>query len=329
MISCLNFSKNIALLFAVLVLITACSETEQNSDSSGEKNWYDVMPRASWSNYELVDTGQDWFEVYKITNNTYAIYEPNQWQEAISYLLLGTEKAMLIDTLQGIGDLKAVVDQLTDLPIIVMNTHSHYDHVGSNFQFDTVYGLDTPYTANNALGHPHSDYVNSMTADTFWKNVPKSFSVDLFDSKPFQIDRFITDGEIIDIGNREIEVVFVPGHSPDSVILIDHDNRMMMTGDSFYPAPIYVYSDTASFADFFMAAQIMFQFRDEVDFLLPGHNETMQPISYLNELRAATMSIINPLTPFEQGKGRRSYDFGNFSIIVKDPLDFGITAAPN
>lgn len=102
-----------------------------------------------------------------------------------------------------------------------------------------------------------------------------------------------------------------------------------MTGDTFYPAPIYVYSDTASFADFFMAAQIMFRFRDEVDFLLPGHNETMQPVSYLNELRAATLSIINPTTPFEQGSGRRRYDFGNFSLIVKDPLDFGIAAAPN
>lgn len=315
--------KKITLTLFTALFISAC---DNQPEAPSEPKWHDALPRESWSQFEKIDVGNSWFEVYKVTDNTYAIYEPFQWQEAISYLLLGSENALLVDTLQGIGDLKSVVDQLTSLPIIVMNTHSHYDHVSSNYQFDTIYGLDTPYTTGNAKGHNNAEIGGSMTMDTIWKNLPDDFDISQYESKAYEIDKFVNDGEIIDIGGREIQVIFTPGHSPDSVILVDKANRMMFTGDTFYPAPIYVYSETTSFEDFFITSQIMFSYRNDVDYLMPGHNETMQPASYLDELRAATMAVINPTTPFQQGRSRRTYNFGDFSIIVKDPLDFGINA---
>lgn len=315
--------KKIALTLFSILFISAC---DNQPEAPVESKWHDALPRESWSQFEKVDVGNSWFEVYKVTANTYAIYEPFQWQEAISYLLLGSENALLVDTLQGVGDLKSVVDQLTNLPIIVMNTHSHYDHVSSNYQFDTIYGLDTPYTAGNSKGHSNADIGSSMTMDTIWKNLPEEFDISKYESKAYEIDKFVEDGEIIDIGGRKIQVIFTPGHSPDSVILVDKANRMMFTGDTFYPAPIYVYSETTSFEDFFITSQIMFGYRNDVDYLMPGHNETMQPASYLDELRAATMAVINPTTLFQQGRNRRTYNFGDFSIIVKDPLDFGINA---
>ncbi|HRW30657.1 MAG: MBL fold metallo-hydrolase [Alphaproteobacteria bacterium] len=313
--------RKITLLLLTAFLITACDKGDK---SGAQGNWYDALPRESWSKFEKIDTGQNWFEVYKLTDNTYAIYEPYQWQEAISYLLIGSEKAMLVDTLQGIGNLKAVTDKLTNLPIIVMNTHSHYDHVSGNWQYDTIYGVSNPYTLDNTKGHSHEEMKAGMTPDTVWKNLPDTFSFDTYESKPYNIDKFVEDGEIIDIGGRPIEVVYTPGHSPDSVILVDKQNRMMFTGDSFYPAPIYLYSEKASFEDFFISAQIMFDYHDQVDYLMPGHNETMQPAAYLNKLRQATMDIINPSTRYIQGDKRRTYQFDGFSIIVKDPLDFGI-----
>ena len=282
------------------------------------------MPRKSWENYEPINTKQDWYEVYKLNKNTYAIYEPNQWQEAISYLLIGSERAMLVDTLQGISNLKFVVDQLTELPIIVINTHSHYDHIGSNYQFDTIYGLQNTYTANNARGLSNQELQGNVTPGSIWKNLPKNFSFEFYESKSYKIDKFVKNGDVIDLGNRIIEVIHVPGHSPDSIILIDKKSRLMLTGDSFYPAPIYVYSDSSSFQDFFISSQIMFSYRDDVDYLLPGHNETMQSVKFLSELRSATMAIINPTTDFKLIDGNRSYDFGRFKIITKNPLDFGI-----
>lgn len=80
-----------------------------------------------------------WFEVYKVAPVTFAIYEPHQSEETISYLILGREKALLFDTGMGISDIRKVVEELTKLPVIVLNSHTHNDHVGGNWQFDTIY----------------------------------------------------------------------------------------------------------------------------------------------------------------------------------------------
>ncbi len=316
--------KLVLLTLAALMLFGCADENGTgNPDDQIDANWYDKLPRESWSQFEKLDSEQDWFEVYKLTDNTYAILELNNWQEAIGYLLIGTEKALLVDTLMGIGDVKLVVDELTNLPVTVINTHSHFDHNSGNYQFDTIYGVDIPYANENAKGKTNEQIRGSVGPETFWKNIPESFDQDTFTAKGYDVDHFVTDGEIISLGDRDIEVVFIPGHSPDSILLIDRKNRMMMTGDSFYPAPIYVHTSTSNFQDYFLSSQIMFGYRDDVDFLLPGHNETMLSSNYLNELRAATMAIMNPSTPFDPGTGRKSYDFGDFSIVVKDPLDFG------
>jgi len=312
--------KRSALLLCIVSLVSACTPMPT---TQSDTHWYDVMPRPSWSTYNLIDTKQDWFEVYQLNEDTYAIYEPYQWQEAISYLLVGTEKAMLVDTLQGIGDLKSVVTQLTNLPVIVINTHSHFDHVSGNYQFDNIYGVDKPFTLNNAKGHDHSVNAGNMTADTFWKNVPKDFSADTYENKPYQISKYLQDGEIIDIGERPIEVAFVPGHSPDSLILIDKRNRMMMTGDSFYPASLYVYSETSSFRDFSNSVQTMLKYQNDVDFLLPGHNETMQPATYLAKLQAATLAVQDESTPSTiNDDGIHTYQFEDFGLMVRKPLNY-------
>ena len=312
--------KKSAVLLCFIALLSSCTPTPK---TQSDTHWYDVMPRPSWSAFNFIETNQNWFEVYQLNENTYAIYEPYQWQEAISYLLIGTEKAMLVDTLQGIGDLKSVVDQLTNLPVIVINTHSHFDHVSGNYQFDNIYGVDIPFTLNNAKGRDHSANAGNMTADTFWKNVPEDFSADTYENKPYEISKYLVDGEIIDIGGRPIEVAFAPGHSPDSLILVDKNNRMMMTGDSFYPASLYVYSATSSYRDYANSVQTMLKYQDDVDFLLPGHNETMQPATYLAKLRAATLAVQDNQTPSAvNDAGIHSYQFENFGLMVRKPLDY-------
>jgi glyoxylase-like metal-dependent hydrolase (beta-lactamase superfamily II) len=316
--------KRIGLCFYVMLFLVACAPTSTSStpEAAVAEHWYDVMPRASWAKYPQVETSQNWFEVYQLNENTYAIYEPFQWQEAISYLLIGTDKALLVDTLQGIGDLKAVVNQLTNLPVIVINTHSHFDHISGNYQFETVYGFNQPFALSNAKGHTNEVNAQYMTLDTFWKNMPSSFSVDTWHTKAYEIDQFVRDGEVIELGGRPIKVVAIPGHSPDSVILVDKTNRMMLTGDSFYPASLYLYFDTSSFKYFAKSAQTMLSYQGDVDFLLPGHNETMQPVSYLTRLHKAILLVQNPETPSTlEEQGVRNYQFDGFSLLVKDPLD--------
>ena len=93
-----------------------------------------------------------WFEVYQVAPAVFAIYEPHQAEETIGYLIVGHQRALLFDTGMGIGDVKSVTAQLTHLPIVVLNSHTHDDHVGGNWQFDTVYGMDTDFTRKSAQG---------------------------------------------------------------------------------------------------------------------------------------------------------------------------------
>ncbi len=84
----------------------------------------------------LVDDA--WFTVEMIDNRTYAISEYGHWEKVHSFLLIGEDKAALIDTGLGIDNIKRITDELTRLPIVVITTHVHWDHIGSHGEFDCI-----------------------------------------------------------------------------------------------------------------------------------------------------------------------------------------------
>ena len=94
-------------LLALIIFLFSCSLSAQ------ETHWYDDKPDPSWARFEKIPAGQDWYETYRIADDTYAILAPYHWQETISYLLIGSEKALLVDTGMGIGNIKLTVDQIT------------------------------------------------------------------------------------------------------------------------------------------------------------------------------------------------------------------------
>ena len=112
--------------------------------------WCRPLPRVQYKGLKRIPAADAWFEVYRVAPGVFAIYEPHQSEETISYLIAGENAALLFDTGMGIGDIRKVTTELTKLPIIVLNSHTHNDHVGGNWQFDSVYGMDTAFTRANA-----------------------------------------------------------------------------------------------------------------------------------------------------------------------------------
>jgi glyoxylase-like metal-dependent hydrolase (beta-lactamase superfamily II) len=102
-----------------------------------------------------MDVDSDWFEVWDVDEGVFALYEPKQWQEKVSYLVLGTERALLFDTGMGIASISAVVEQLTDLPITVLNSDTHPDHTGGNSEFASVLAMNTDFTRERTGGYPN------------------------------------------------------------------------------------------------------------------------------------------------------------------------------
>ncbi|HTB13399.1 MAG TPA: MBL fold metallo-hydrolase [Bryobacteraceae bacterium] len=113
--------------------------------------WCRALPRRENVGLVRVITG-GWFEVYRVAPGVFAIYEPHQSEETISYLIVGQTKALLFDTGMGIGNIQHATAELTRLPIVVLNSHTHVDHVGGNWQFDTILAMDADFTPANARG---------------------------------------------------------------------------------------------------------------------------------------------------------------------------------
>ncbi len=202
--------------------------------------WYEKLPRKAWNRYTKVEQPDSWFEVYKLMDGVHAIYEDGQFEEVISYLVEGEETAILIDTGIGIGDIKAVVQRLTDLPVTVLNTHTHGDHIGGNHQFDEILVYDTEFSRDRARnGQTREEMGDYLDGEMVWKPLPKYLDVENWRIHPFKVTGWLKDGDNIDLGGRVLDVIHTPGHTPDSICVLDRENHLFWTGDSFYPAPIY------------------------------------------------------------------------------------------
>ncbi len=287
------------------------------------KKWYEKLPREAWSNYEKVDQPDQWFEVYKLTDTVYAIYEDGQFEEVISYLVLGDEKGVIIDTGNGIGNIKAIVEGLTDLPVAVLNTHTHGDHIGGNYQFDEVYAYDTDFSRDRSKnGQTKEQMGHYLDEGMVWKPLPDYLDVDTWRIHPFNVTKWVEDGEIIDLGGRKLEIIHTPGHTPDSICVIDRENKIFWTGDSFYPAPIYVYAPTTSLDQFIESFNKMTDLIPEYEWVMPSHNEPKMEKHLIKECYEAAISIRDG-TAGEYAEGVAAgikvhrYDYDRFSLIVK------------
>src|SRR5258705_7158642 len=141
-----------ALRALCLVAVIGIGAEAQQSAEPLRAGWCQQLPRPQYKTLERVLPDEPWFEIYRIRPGVFAIYEPKQFEEVISYLILGDNRALLFDTGLGVGRISAVVTRLTQLPVTVINSHTHFDHVGGNTEFKEIWTRDLPYTRKNMQG---------------------------------------------------------------------------------------------------------------------------------------------------------------------------------
>ncbi len=284
------------------------------------KNWWKTLPRKVFSELQRLEPSQPWFEVYKINPDVYVFYEPGQFEEVISYLVVGKERAALIDTGLGIGNVKRLAEELTSLPIMVVNTHSHYDHIAQNYLFDGVAIFDAPNARQAAKNGCSKAEMSRLLADgMLWKPLPVDFDPENYYIPPFTVTQWLKDGDVIDLGNRRLEVVYTPGHTPDSICLLDRNARLLWTGDTFYPAPIYIHLPGSDLDAFIKSYERMIALSSHYDRLLPSHNETYvqkaaleRVLQAAKEIRAGRGVYVEGV---EGGTRIRRYEYPGFAII--------------
>jgi glyoxylase-like metal-dependent hydrolase (beta-lactamase superfamily II) len=281
--------------------------------------WCRALPRPEYKTLERVLVSDPWFEVYKPAPGVYAIYEPHQAEEVISYLIVGRKRALLFDTGMGISDIKKLTAELTKLSIIVLNSHTHDDHVGGNWQFDTIYGMDTDFTRRNAQGS-RADAQAEVTPDQICGTLPQGFDPKAYVTRQWKITAYVHDGYRFDLGGRVLEVITTPGHTPDSITLIDRGNRLLFTGDTYYPAPIWLFRPETDLDAYAASTRRLAALAPEVKLVLGAHNiPVAQPTVLPRLVKAFDAVRAGKVPPTPDSPGKVLYKIDGFSFLMRAP----------
>lgn len=179
----------------------------------------------------------NWFTADRIDNETYVISEYRHWEETHCYLLNGTKRSLLIDTGLGISDISDEVRKLTDKPVTAVVTHVHWDHIGGLKYFPDFGVHLTELEWINGKFPLSETAVKTMLVDQC--ELPEKFNVEkymLFQGIPSII---LSDHDIIDVGDRRIEVFHTPGHSPGHMCFWEQERGYLFTGDLAYKGTLY------------------------------------------------------------------------------------------
>lgn len=168
------------------------------------------------------------FQTEKISNRVTRIYGIYGAVGEQMYLVEGKDKAALIDTGSGVGDLERCIRLLTKLPVTVLLTHAHFDHAMGAPQFDEVFMsfLDKDLYRE----HASMELRKACIATS-----PKFADVEDGDYVPVRsADYFrdLRDGDTFDLGGLTIEAVSCAGHSPGSMMFLIHEERALIAGDA-------------------------------------------------------------------------------------------------
>ena len=217
------------------------------------------------------------------------------------YVVLGKEKAALIDTGMGIGSIRSVVEKITELPVIVINTHGHPDHAGGNAEFEP------------ALINPADlDVFDQMTTLEFRRQdvarMPggSEWAEKLQPQGPSPIG--VPDGHIVDLGGRSLELIYAPGHTHGSMFVYDEQTGTVFTGDNVQPMTTALREWNSSTVEELYESLLKLA-QKNITRLLSGH----RPNDSKPELLARKIECAREI--LDGAQGERHEHMGNVTLI--------------
>ncbi len=187
----------------------------------------------------ITTANNPWFTIDQIDETTYIISEYRHWEETHCYLLIGSERALLIDTGLGICDISEAVRALTDQPVVAVATHIHWDHIGGHKYFPNFYAHRAELDWLNGQFPLSAQTVRDMVVDRC--DLPDGFRINgyvMFQGTP---TRVLDGGEILDLGGRKIKVLHTAGHSYGHMCFWEEGRGYLFSGDLVYKGMLFAY----------------------------------------------------------------------------------------
>jgi hydroxyacylglutathione hydrolase len=236
----------------------------------------------------------EFFKLEKIQPNVTSIYDLTG---VYAYLVEGTERAALLDTGTGVGDLKTLVESLTTKPITVICTHGHVDHAGGAYGFETVYLNEKDFDL--AEVHTTVEFRSGGIASQL-----KDGTLSLSDLVPQRAGSYtnLVDGQVFDLGGTTLEAIALPGHTPGMTCILVRELRALLIGDGCNPFTFLFLPESSSVQEFKTSLQHLLRHDDRYDRLWLSHGRSVVPksivpncIALCDEIMAGTADNI----PFE------------------------------
>ena len=208
------------------------------------------------------------------------------------YLIEGEKKALLIDTGWGIGNLSELVSNITSLPLTVINTHGHIDHTSGNNQFNDVYIHDNDMSLIERYDDSEARTIALKRLSTY--ELPEDFSEKSWINAKMSIVVGLNDQKTIDLGERIIDIIEVPGHTPGSICLYDRNEMLLFTGDTASAATIIlIFKESTSVERYLQSLKKLVGISYKVANVLPAHGNTLLKSRILLEISSLAEKIVS------------------------------------
>ena len=249
----------------------------------------------------------NWFTTEQIDKDTFIISEYRHPEETHCYLLIGSERCLLIDTGLGIGNISAETESLTDKPITAVATHIHWDHIGGHKYFPSFYAHEKELDWLNGFPLPIAA-IKKMLSEG---ELPDDFDLDEYSIFQGEPSGLLSDGDEINLGGRTVTVIHTPGHSPGHMCFWEAERGYLFSGDLVYKGILYAnYQSTDPIAYLDSVKKIA---RLPVKRIFPAHHSLDVRLEIISEI-SDELEKLKQNDKLCHGSGR--FDFTDWSILL-------------
>lgn len=230
------------------------------------------------------------YEIIQINEQTWRIEDQN----VRFFLLTGKDKALLIDSGMHVENAKEIAQSLTTLPIELLNTHADRDHIASNKEFEHF-------------------YMHPAELSNFYKTQNRQ-----------GIIIPVWDQDILDLGNRPLEIIHIPGHTPGSIAVLDKKNRVLISGDPIQDGDIFMFGIQREIHAYQHSLLKLKKYRDQFDTIYPSHGSFPVSPHLIEQLYHGVQQMIDGKVNYQKisvhGNSVYRYDLGVAAIL--SDIDF-------